>query len=165
MRVQTTSAAPAWEHFTGDIGAAPFRAANANTAGIAVSVHPGDAAATTLSNPLASGAPLVVLVVNERDGWLQVLLPLRPNDSFGRVRGSDVTIETTTYHAVVDRAHHRLRVYDGTRLIVDDAVAVGKASPTPSGVFYATELLQPPNGDHGSYGPYAFGLSGHSDVY
>ncbi|HLF41857.1 MAG TPA: L,D-transpeptidase, partial [Acidimicrobiia bacterium] len=36
-------------------------------------------------------------------------------------------------------------------------------TPTPGGIFYIKELLQPPN-PRGAYGPYAFGLSGFSNV-
>ena len=36
-------------------------------------------------------------------------------------------------------------------------------TPTPGGEFYIKELLQPPN-PNGSYGTYAYGLSGYSDV-
>ena len=43
-------------------------------------------------------------------------------------------------------------------------IAVGTGdTPTPFGEFYLAELLQPPN-PNGSYGPYAFGLSGFSEV-
>jgi lipoprotein-anchoring transpeptidase ErfK/SrfK len=73
-----------------------------------------------------------------------------------------VTIETTTYRGVVDRAAHRFVIYDGTRAILDEPVAVGKpTTPTPTGVFSITELLQPPDAN-GPYGPYAFGLSGRA---
>ena len=36
-------------------------------------------------------------------------------------------------------------------------------TPTPSGLYYITELLRQPD-PTGVYGPYAFGLSAHSNV-
>jgi lipoprotein-anchoring transpeptidase ErfK/SrfK len=36
-------------------------------------------------------------------------------------------------------------------------------TPTPAGLYYITELLKQPN-PLGTYGPYAFGLSAHSNV-
>ena len=43
-------------------------------------------------------------------------------------------------------------------------MGVGRAvTPTPSGLYYVTELLKQPD-PTGLYGPYAFGLSAHSDV-
>jgi len=43
-------------------------------------------------------------------------------------------------------------------------VAVGtRSTPTPRGLYYIVELLQPSN-SNGSYGPFSFGLSAHSNV-
>ena len=44
-------------------------------------------------------------------------------------------------------------------------IAKGRAiSPTPTGRYYVTDLIRPPDPD-GFYGPYALGLSAHSPVY
>ena len=43
-------------------------------------------------------------------------------------------------------------------------VAVGtRSTPTPRGLYYIVELLKPSN-PNGSYGPFSFGLSAHSNV-
>jgi hypothetical protein len=43
-------------------------------------------------------------------------------------------------------------------------VGLGKnTTPTPGGVFYLEELLRPSD-PNGAYGPYAYGLSGFSNV-
>ena len=48
---------------------------------------------------------------------------------------------------------------------MEEPVAVGKPStPTPNGQFFAVELLNAGN-PGGAYGPYAFTLSGYSNVY
>jgi len=50
-------------------------------------------------------------------------------------------------------------------VIANEPVGVGKTdSPTPGGEYYITVLIQPPRPD-GLYGPFAFGLSGYSNVY
>lgn len=117
-----------------------------------------------LANPRATGAPLVLLVVDKRPGWLKVQVPERPNGSTGWVRAGDVTTDDHRFRIEVSLSEHRLSAFDGDERILETSAAVGKAStPTPTGHFYTTELLRPPN-PRGTYGPYAIGLSAHSDV-
>lgn len=118
-----------------------------------------------LANPTESGAPLVFMVDGrDTDGpWLKVNLPVRPNGSKGFVRSDDVTLQTTDYRVKVELGAHRLTVTRGEEVVVDTPIGVGRAeTPTPGGVYYLKELLQPPNPD-GAYGPYAYGLSGFSN--
>jgi lipoprotein-anchoring transpeptidase ErfK/SrfK len=132
---------------------------------VAVFGAPGDSApVTTLANPNENGAPLVLLAISYTTDWLQVLLPVRPNGSKGWIRKSDVRLRAHEYRMRVDLAAHRLTVWKGTQPIVQEPVGVGNGrTPTPTGVYYLTELLRTPN-PSGRYGPYAFGLSGYSDV-
>ncbi|MCM3883797.1 L,D-transpeptidase [Frankia sp. R82] len=118
-----------------------------------------------LTNPNPQGAPLVFAVRQRRaDGWLRVMLPVRPNGTQGWVRAADVRLSTTPYALAVDRTAHSLTIIRDGRQIARLPVGIGTGNtPTPSGTFYLTELLQP--GDpNGPWGPYAFGLSGFSDV-
>ena len=47
---------------------------------------------------------------------------------------------------------------------MNEPVGLGKgATPTPGGVYYLKELLKPKN-PQGAYGPYAYGLSSHSET-
>ncbi len=118
-----------------------------------------------LSNPNEDGAPRVFLVKSRREGWLEVLLPVRPNGSRGWVKESDVTLGNSAYRVKVVLGAHRITVWNGATVIADEPVGVGKAdSPTPGGEYFITVLIQPPKPD-GLYGPFAFGLSGYSDVY
>jgi lipoprotein-anchoring transpeptidase ErfK/SrfK len=107
--------------------------------------------------------PLVFHVEQQRpDGWLQVLLPVRPNGSTGWVRAADVSLATTAYRITVELAAHRLTVHQGDAVVLTDTVAVGAAAtPTPTGHFYIRALLKAPN-PHTAYGPFAYGLSGYS---
>jgi hypothetical protein len=166
--VSRTSPGPAgslWSHYGGQLTGGNYLVGRALGGGLNVSPSPDAAPAVTLSNPTSSGAPRVVVVVLDAGEWLQVLLPMRPNSSVGWVRRSDVEMSTVHFRAEIDRAAHRVRVFDGDALVADEPVAVGTSrTPTPSGQFFIVELLQPTN-PGGAYGPYAFTLSAYSEVY
>jgi lipoprotein-anchoring transpeptidase ErfK/SrfK len=118
----------------------------------------------TLSNPTESGAPLVFLVDDQQPGWLQVHLPVRPNGSMGWVRAGDVDLTQNNYRIEVELSAFRLTVWKGPERLLSEQVGIGAgATPTPGGKYYIKELLQPPN-PNGVYGPYAYGLSGFSEV-
>lgn len=127
---------------------------------------PGDTeAALRLSHPTGTGAPLVFLVKEKRDdGMLNVFLPVRPNGSTGWIRTEQVGLRAHNYRIVVELDAHRLTLYERDEIILSAAIGVGTSdTPTPGGVFYVKELLQPPEPD-GPYGAYAYGLSGYSQV-
>jgi lipoprotein-anchoring transpeptidase ErfK/SrfK len=97
-------------------------------------------------------------------GRVEVYLPVRPNGSTGWVDAADVDLTVVPYRIEVAITEHRLRVFDGDEVIVDEPVGVGTQDrPTPGGVYYLKELLQPPN-PNSAYGVYAYGLSGFSNV-
>ncbi len=61
------------------------------------------------------------------------------------------------------RADLRLLGHDGN-VVLETPVAVGSSdNPTPTGDFYVTDLLDTGNATS-AYGPFAFGLSGHSET-
>jgi lipoprotein-anchoring transpeptidase ErfK/SrfK len=65
---------------------------------------------------------------------------------------------------VVELGAHRITVFKGSSIVDREPVGVGKAqTPTPGGVYYTKELLRPVN-PNGVYGPFAYQLSGFSDV-
>ena len=107
---------------------------------------------------------LVFLVRDREDDWVKVLLPERPNGSTAWVRADDVEIVPVQYRIRVELGAHRITVYDGTSVLLQEAVAVGAPqTPTPPGTYYLRVLLQAPD-PNTVYGPFAYGLSGHSDV-
>lgn len=125
---------------------------------------PNGKVTTTLPNPTENGAPLTFLQGERRDSWLRVLLPIRPNGSEGWVNARDVHLTSHRYKILVELAAHRLVVTDGDKTILDTPVGVGTTdTPTPGGLYYTKELLQPPD-PNGSYGHYTYGLSGFSNV-
>lgn len=123
-----------------------------------------------LGNPQPSGAPLVFLVREEQPGWLDVLLPVRPNGSSGWVRRDDVSLSQHDFGIIVELGARRITVLEGDRVIVRAPVGVGtRDTPTPGGLYYTKELLLPTDASGryspgGAYGPYAYGLSGFSNV-
>jgi lipoprotein-anchoring transpeptidase ErfK/SrfK len=117
-----------------------------------------------LPNPNSRGTPLVLLVRGRRRGWVHVYLPERPNGASGWIRARSARVLRDRYRVVVRVARHRLEVWRGRRVVTRLTVAVGRhGMPTPHGVFFVVELLRPTN-PRGSYGPYSFGLSAHSNV-
>ena len=144
--------------------------AHANNPQTAVLDAPGGGQVEVLANPIASGAPLVFLVVQQQPDWLQVMLPTRPNGSTGWIKSSDVTLSSHDFRMDVVLSQHLVTVMKGADQILQAPIAVGTSdTPTPAQTFYITELLKPTdaNGNYipdGDYGPYAYGLSGHSDV-
>lgn len=101
---------------------------------------------------------------DQRNGWVKILLPVRPNGSTGWVKASDVRLIPSRFRIEVDLSENRLTVYDGDTVFLDDTVAVGAPeTPTPEGQFYLRVLLKAPDPTT-VYGPYAYGLSSHSET-
>jgi lipoprotein-anchoring transpeptidase ErfK/SrfK len=160
----TTTLAPAAPTTT--IPATPvYTVATAKGSSVAIYDSPVQTEPTrSLPSPQADGSTLVFLAQEERSDWVKVLLPVRPNGATGWVKTSDVSLATHDYHIQVEVGAHKLTVYKGTDVFLEDTVAVGAAAtPTTLGTFYTTGLF-----DTGStqpvYGPYAYPLSGYSEV-
>lgn len=138
---------------------------------LAVYGAPGATVASqVLANPQPSGAPLVLLVMDQRPGWLQVLLPVRPNGSTGWIRAEHAALVTHDFRLIVELGAHRITAYQGREVLLSEPIGVGtRDAPTPGGVYYIKELVQPLDANgrlhpDGPYGPYAYGLSGFSEV-
>ncbi len=125
---------------------------------------PGGAVKTSLPNPWVGDSPLVFLVKADHGEWLEVYLPVRPNGSTGFVRSSDVSVTRHNWRIEVRLSEFKIKVFEGDELFLDTGIAVSEENtPTPGGLYYTTELLQPPD-PNGAYGTYAYGLSGFSDI-
>lgn len=143
-----------------------YYVATAAVSKVSVWANAGDSnPATRLSGVQSSGFPLVFLVIEDAGDWLHVYLPIRPNGSAGWIRSSEVTLTQHNYRMRVDLSAHKLTVFQGGAVLAEIPIGVGTGNaPTPGGVFYTKELLKVPDAS-GPYGPYAYGLSGFSDVY
>jgi lipoprotein-anchoring transpeptidase ErfK/SrfK len=138
-----------------------------------VFTNPGSGAASIpIDAKTDAGAPTTFAVVGDASpgavlpypGWYQVALPTRPNKSVGWVRQASVKITKTPLRIRVDLAARRLTVENGGIDVFSAKVAVGTTdNPTPTGAAYVTELIAN-SSPKGAYGPYAFGLSFHSDT-
>ena len=143
--------------------------ATAPAEAIEVFTNPGDSApertitaAEVVSLP--GQIPMTFLVIEQEEEWVHVHLPIRPNGSTGWVRAADVSLATTDFAIEVRLAEHRLILTKADEVVLDVPVGIGQAEvPTPGGVYYLKELLQPPRAG-GPYGAYAYGLSGYSPV-
>jgi hypothetical protein len=110
------------------------------------------------------GTKRAFLVRSAGPKWVHVYLPTRPNGSLGWVRRRAVRFYVNPYRLVVRLSRHKLQLWRGQKLVARYPVAVGTSStPTPVGMFYVVELLKPRN-PGGSYGPFSFGISAHSQV-
>jgi lipoprotein-anchoring transpeptidase ErfK/SrfK len=129
-----------------------------------------DAPAETFTNPTdadgAKVAPVVFLARGAYDpaaDWIQVFLPTRPNGSSGWIRADQATVTTHTFRVQVELGAHRMQVFDGADEVFDEPIGVGTGdTPTPGGLFYIRSLIASTNP---VYGPYAYGLSGFSEVH
>ena len=135
--------------------------------GLAVYAAPGATAPDQVIPPVNElGSPLVLLAVARAGDWYQVLLPTRPNGSMAWARAADVTVTDPVNRVEVSRAAHVLQVVrnvDGVVLLTSIAGVGSPLTPTPTGEFFVRDLFPTGTMDH-PYGPFAFGLSGHSDA-
>lgn len=120
-----------------------------------------------LSNPDYYGLNRVFLVEQgQGTPWIEVSLPTRPNGSTGWISSDDVTLTPDYWRVRVELTAHRITVWNGDDVVHTEPVGVGTAaSPTPPGEYFITDALTVPAFQHSAYGPYAFGISAHSDVY
>lgn len=117
---------------------------------------------TELSNPLREGVPLVFLVVDQEEEWLEVQLPIRPNGTTGWIREGEVDLKSLLYSLEVSVDARTVTLFEDGEEVKTFTAAVGTGdTPTPTGEYFLTELLRPTND---GYGPYAFGISAFSDV-
>lgn len=103
-----------------------------------------------------------VPVVAQEDGWVQVLLPSRPNGSVGWLSTQDsaLAVTRTSYRVEVDRVAFRLTlIRDGTP-VAAWTIGVGKESaPTPAGRTFVMASL---TDEKQTYSPVILPLGIHS---
>jgi lipoprotein-anchoring transpeptidase ErfK/SrfK len=166
-----TTTAPAGA--TTDAAAGTATVARADTP-LDVYAAPGDAASSlTLPATTGFGSPRALLVdasaataaaAADDPGWVPVLLPTRPNGGTGWVRRDQVELHTVDEAVTIDLAARTLTLSAGDEVVLTTPVAVGTdQNPTPTGAFYVVDKLDTGNAA-GAYGPFAFGLSAHSET-
>ncbi|MGA2469249.1 MAG: L,D-transpeptidase [Solirubrobacteraceae bacterium] len=114
------------------------------------------------------GGPVQLLVLGSAIDaagreWLQVRLPIRPNDASGWIPSNNVILKRTEWRLVVYLHHRRLEALHDGQLVRSFQVVIGKrATPTPMGLFALYAIARQPPGSE--LGPYALHLTAHSDV-
>ena len=124
-------------------------------------------AVTKLSDKTEYNIPRTYLVTDQTShpGWLDVLLPIRPNGASGWIKASDVTLGSTDYEIRIEVGAHKLTLLKLGQPILDSGVVVGADNtPTPPGRFYVTDPLDLHTQPNAGYGVFALGISGYSDV-
>jgi lipoprotein-anchoring transpeptidase ErfK/SrfK len=140
---------------------------------VTVLSRPGDKGDVIAVFPeeLPWGSPTPFLIDQARhtatgETWLKVLLPRRPNGSSGWVRRDQVRIRPVSHEVVVDLSSRTASLLRSRRKIRSFRVGIGTAgTPTPTGRFYVTVKLRPPQISADAYGAWALGLSGYSEVH
>ena len=145
----------------------PPHAVVATTKGGAIQVYdaPNGGVKTTLSARTDYLQPRTFLVVDNQGDWLNVYLPMRPNDSTGFIRASDVNLSDTPYEIHVTLGDHMLRMLKDGQEVLSTPVVIGAPNtPTPLGTFFITDPVDLKSSPNGAYGAFALGLSGYSEV-
>lgn len=102
-------------------------------------------------------------VIAEQEGWVQVLLPSRPNGSAGWVRAVDTERATTPYRITVDLSERTLRLLRDGDEVREWQVGVGASgTPTPTGrTFLLGAFSDPAQG----FSPVILPLGTHSPSF
>src|SRR6266700_2559023 len=101
-------------------------------------------AVTKLSDKTEYGLPRTFLVTDQTShlGWLNVLLPIRPNGSSGWIKASDVTLGSSDYEIRIELGAHHLTLLKLGQPVLESGIVIGKDNtPTPPGKFYVTDPL------------------------
>lgn len=127
---------------------------------------PGDSEPVrTLPATTILGTATVVAAIGQptSDGWLEVMVPGRPNGSTGWVDVDRVDLYVVSDRIVIDLSDRELVYYSNGTEKLRSAVAVGTShNPTPTGTYFVTDSVRIKGG--GPWGPAALGLSARSDT-
>lgn len=116
----------------------------------------------TVANGKQSFGRVVFTVIEQQGDWIKVNTQVRPNGTTAWIKASDVTPPYDhAWKIKINVKSRQLTVLKNGAPWMVEKVAVGSPKyPTPLGTFYTQDLLR----TKGAYGPYAYGLSGFSNV-
>jgi lipoprotein-anchoring transpeptidase ErfK/SrfK len=113
--------------------------------------------------PITGERTVLPVVGSSGAGWLEVLLPGRPDSHTGWIRTASVSLTLTEWHIVVDLSTRQVSVFDDGHLTRTFPAVVGKPStPTPTGNFFVEETV--PLSAASSGAPFALALSARSNA-
>ena len=119
----------------------------------------------TLDRTTILGTVTVLGVVTQpRDGWVEVMLPVRPNGSTGWVREDGVSLYVVDGEIVIDLSDRKLSYrIDGVEVLETEAGIGSKHNQTPVGQYFVTDNVTLAN-PNSPWGPHALGISARSDT-
>ena len=161
----TTEARPVWDGYQAT-NREPATLAAVARQPLEVFESPGQAEPKlTLEPETILGTVRVLGVLGEPvDGWLEVMLPVRPNGSTGWVRANNVSLYAVDGEIHVDLSDRELRyTVDGVELFVSEVGIGSDYAETPTGTFFVTDRVTM-NNPGSPWGPNALGLSAHSNT-
>lgn len=162
----TTEPRPVWEGFEATNEDSPALVALARGP---VDIYPEPGAAelkATMDAATILGTVTVLGVVGEptADGWVEVMLPLRPNGSTGWARTEQLVFYVADSRIVVELGARRLTYLVDDVPVFETEVGVGSVhNETPTGEFFVTDSVTMAN-PNSPWGPHALGLSARSDT-
>jgi hypothetical protein len=162
---RTTPPGPVWEGFEATVTEDPTLAAYA-LGPLEVYESPSDPEPwLTLDETTILETETVVGVLSApEDGWVEVMLPIRPNGSTGWVRSENVALYVVDGEIVVDLSDRQLTyLVNGVEVATTDVGIGSDHNQTPTGQFFVTDnvTLADPNSP---WGPHALGISARSDT-
>lgn len=160
----TTTPHPVWEGFESTIGHVDGLTAVARGP-LGVFESPGSGPAwTTLEPTTILGTTTVLAVVDgPRDGWVEVMLPIRPNGSTGWVATDQLSFYVVDGEILVDLSdRHLTYVVDGVELLHTEIGVGSDYNQTPTGHYFVTDRVTVTDPDS-PWGPHALGISARSD--
>ena len=85
---------------------------------------------TKLRDKTEYNLPRTYLVTDQssRPGWLNVLLPIRPNGASGWIKASDVTLGESDYEIRIELGAHKLTLLKLGQPVLDSCVVIGASS-------------------------------------
>ena len=104
------------------------------------------------------------VVTPPTDGWVEVMLPVRPNGTTAWARAEEVSMYVADTVIVVDLTERQLTYRVDGREVLRTEVGIGSSyNQTPPGEYFVTDVvtLSDPNSP---WGPHALGLSARSET-
>lgn len=107
------------------------------------------------------GYPMTMPIVEEREGWLRIMMPERPNGLTAWVRADQVTRSTSAWRMVLNLTETRVHVYQDGYEVWSAPVGIGKdQTRTPTGSYFVAVIERDVPG---GYGKIVLDLNAHSE--
>lgn len=156
---------PIWEGFAASSDTSRGLAAMAHGP-VEVFSNPGDPEPemTLDATTILDTVTVLAVVDAPGDGWVEVMLPVRPNGSTGWVSMDQVSLYTVDGEIHIDLSERALTyVVDGVTVLETEVGIGSEHNRTPVGEFFVTDnvTLADPNSP---WGPHALGLSARSET-